>query len=1089
MFDFNIRRNNGNRKYAITIAIVAIFVSITLISCSGATDLIKGGIVKDNYAMDQTDVNNAKHVVDKNGVPILKIEGVGEVKHPGWVGLYALQYSDNESFYDIEVDEDLVKFKACIKWLEDNLEKNKNGDYVWLYKFDSTYNDVNIEAPWYSTFAQAVGIEALVAAYNIDKNLKHLEIATKAAQVLFRDINDGGLLFQSNEDIWFEEIPVPIENPTHILNGHMRAVIALNKLAIASNDQDIEAWASKGAETLNKWLPKYDNGYWLRYDLNPKKDELLFRITNPYGYKLADIPIDRITLKDPISGKEAILDIGSNDAEGELRIAGNDWEQIEDLDGRTVRRLKPVIPASVVQSSDGEMYSPYTYFYLKLPMDWTDNLREDWLELSVEYKDEIQGNLSVQMRSICEGTAFRELRDGDLLLTGSGEWREWKIPLRPSDLGFWTGSFYADKHVLYLKELAKYYDELQAWDNIATAYFNMSSEDSTEVKYVKNSVQELIDQTPMLPIYSFDNKGVVRQHIAGADTLLDNGLWDAKTEGGPPVYSPYIIAEQARLGENLFNPEYLMDIKPLEQIKNYKDKYNWVTKDNSKSTSSHAAYNWLNENKKNIEDSYVWMFPFKNAYNDVLQQENWQSAFSQKYIIDAYMQVDDRETVQKAAYAYKYPTSKGGISSFDKNGKIWFEEVPNNTHILNAHLTSLVTLNNVYKYLNDNIIGDIYKDGLKSLKEYLYTFDNGYWSKYDHNPKKEILFQIDWISGEKSLAVDSIEILNPQTNSATKVDVGSSDDFDDYPRISGNEWSSTETIDGKTIRRFINGYNINAEPIENATKHNVYFFGVLPEQHFDDDFDVPPHKLMISYKDDVKGTFAIKVQSISEGNYLSFVPLKDAIIECVGDGEWKTAEITIAPQNLGWYMGSDYQQFHVDQLKLIADITKDWYFQQYAEKWEYYLSQYQSNKLVIVQNDILKLNDVSNEIKVIDSSPMYEGFELENSLDGNPNDDYTAGIEGDIPQFFTLDLSNKKEIKEIELIWESESNYGIDYTIEIAENDNQVKYKEDIINQVGQYQKISLPNNVNGNEIKFTITKTNGQERILLRQIKINVLP
>ncbi|MCQ1529162.1 D-glucuronyl C5-epimerase family protein [Lutispora saccharofermentans] len=1090
MFGFYNIRNNKIRKYEIAFILISvILISITLAACSDANSVIKGGIVKDDIAMNQTDVNNAEHSVDKNGVPILKIKGVGEVRHPGWVGMYALQYSGNESFYDKEVDKDLTKFQACIKWLEENLEKNSNGDYVWLYKFDSTYNDVNIKAPWYSAFAQAVGIEALVAAYDTDKDIRHLEIAEKASKVLYRDINDGGLLFQKGNDIWFEEIPVPAENPTHVLNGHMRAVIALKKLAIASNNKIIDEWASKGAETLNRWLPKYDNGYWLRYDLNPKKNELLFRFTNPYGYKLADIPIDKITHRDPISGKEAILDVGNSDPEGELRIAGNDWGQIEEIDGRTVRRLKPVVPVSVAEGNDGEMHSPYTYFYLKLPMEWTDNLREDWLELTIEYKDEIQGNLSVQMRSICEGTAFRDLRDGDLLLTGSGKWRQWKIPIRPSDLGFWTGSFYSDKHVLYLKELTKYYDELSAWYNISTAYFNMNSIDLTKIKYVKNNVQEVLKQTPSIPLFSLDKEGAVRQHLAGKRTKFINGMWDGKSECGEPGYSPYTIAIQAIEGSKYFSDNFFMDKSLLNNFsQNYRREYNWITNENVNTISNESAYNWLNKNKVIIKDGYTWRFSFENAYNDVYQKPGWQSAFSQKYIIDAYMKINDKETVKKAAYAYKYPTSVGGISSLDKNNNIWFEEVPNNTHILNAHLTSLVTLNNVYEYLNDSIIGDVYEDGLKSLKKYLYTYDTGYWSKYDHNPKKEILFQIDWISGEKSPAIDTIELLNPQTNTATRVDVGSSNDFAGYPRISGSEWSSVENVDGKTARRFINGYKVNKEPIKNATRHNVYFFGVLPEQKFDDYFDVPSHKLLINYKDDVKGTFSIKAQSISEGNNLEFIPLRNAIVECVGDGKWKTAAITIRPQDLGWYMGSDYQKFHVDQLKLIADITKDWYFEQYTEKWEYYLSQYKNKKPVIEESDSLKLIDISSQVKVINSSPMYDGFEIENSLDGNPNDDYTAGIEGILPQFFILEISNKKEIKEIELIWESESNYGVSYTIEITEKDDKVKYKEDIVNQNGQYQKIILPNNISGEKIKFIINKTNGQNRILLRQIKINVL-
>ena len=66
-------------------------------------------------------------------------------------------------------------------------------------------------------------------------------------------------------------------------------------------------------------------------------------------------------------------------------------------------------------------------------------------------------------------------------------------------------------------------------------------------------------------------------------------------------------------------------------------------------------------------------------------------------------------------------------------------------------------------------------------------------------------------------------------------------------------------------------------------------------------------------------------------------PLNDAVIRCTGDGEWKTAVVTLRPQDQGWYMGPDYQAYHIEQLALIAEQTGDWYLSQTCERWEYYL--------------------------------------------------------------------------------------------------------------------------------------------------------
>ena len=77
--------------------------------------------------------------------------------------------------------------------------------------------------------------------------------------------------------------------------------LATGSTPIGTYKQLVE-WYKKGAATLERWLPRYDTGYWLRYDLNPKKQELLFRLNNKYGYQLEPLAIDTIGLTDLVSG-------------------------------------------------------------------------------------------------------------------------------------------------------------------------------------------------------------------------------------------------------------------------------------------------------------------------------------------------------------------------------------------------------------------------------------------------------------------------------------------------------------------------------------------------------------------------------------------------------------------------------------------------------------------------------------------------------------------------------------------------------------------------------------------------------------------
>ena len=340
-----------------------------------------------------------------------------------------------------------------------------------------------------------------------------------------------------------------------------------------------------------------------------------------------------------------------------------------------------------------------------------------------------------------------------------------------------------------------------------------------------------------------------------------------------------------------------------------------------------------------MNDSYVWKFDYSNAYNDVKQDANWQSAFVQKYIIDAFMTINDEAMVRKATNAYSYSTKEGGLSSFYKN-KVWFEEVPNDTHIMNAHIASIESIMNVNKKYNDVKYEKLADNAINNLKDKLYLYDTGYWSRYDSNPKKELLFQLDILEGNNSPEIDEITLVNLYTNTATQINVGEENDSTGYPYTSGLEWNASKNIDNKSTRSFKNGYEIHPELLSGGTRHNAYFLGVLPERNFKDYFEVPCHKVIIKYKDTSVSKIQLKTQAINEGNYLKFVPLKNSILTTTGDNQWKQAEFMIRPQDMGWYMGKDYQSYHVEKMQDLSNLTKDWYIEQTSKKWKHYLEKY-----------------------------------------------------------------------------------------------------------------------------------------------------
>lgn len=954
---------------------------------------------------DQTDVQNAMHRFDKDGVAQLTIAEVGTVYHPAWVAMYALAYGGEPPYTsDHAVTPDKKKFKASVAWLETNLKQNAQGLWVWEYGFNNTYNDLTILAPWSSAFAQATGIEALVLAYRQTGEQHYLDTALKAAQVLFVPLAEGGLLFREGEDIWFEEIPVPHTNPGHILNGHMRALIALQQLADASRDKTIASWLTKGSDTLYRWLPRYDTGYWLRYDLNPRKQELLFRFAEPYGFKGTALAIESISLHDPVSKRSHTIRTASAKAfEGENRLAGVDWGVAETVDGKQVRRL---IPAAITEPE--AMGAPHSYAYFSLPAQWDDNLRDAWLELEVRYFDETAGHLTLQQRSIASGPNFIDMRDGDLMLNGEGVWRAWKIPLRPTDLGYPVGALYAQKHADYLSAIAAWDTRFASWKEQAVGYLRLGTHTSVQDK-VSPKAMVLPKQTPMLPIYTLDKDGVVQQRQADADSrFLENGMFDPSGSEGVPTYSPYVIASQLISGHKIAGGDYSKKMNVQRA----------------------PALAWFMDPKHQVRvgDAVLYAYDFDNAYNDIATKAPWPSAFGQAYVLEALLYAEQHAMsahlgalIRKVCAAYLIDAGDGGIRTTAADGLHFFEEVPNGTHVLNAHLISTVTLQKIAASLKDDAIHALYESGIATLRARLNAFDTGYWLRYDLNPKKEFLLQFDWYEGDRSPLIERVTLANPLTGHYVEVTPGKDGSYDMKApaRIAGTDWGNVTHSDGKTARGFLNGYGLRAASLEGGARHNAFLSLRLPDGSHDT--ASMPHVLTIRYKDVAPGLFGLSIQPVHEGNFLSFVPLRQGVIAATGDGTWKERTILVRPQDMGWYKGPDYQKYEVEQLHAIAALTDDWFFRQYALRHGDFLKRYEEGKPLFSRNGAAERIILAPEI--VTASPTYESYGFEHALDGESNDNYVAGIENE-PGFVELRFKETVVPDTLTLVWESEQNHA-----------------------------------------------------------------
>jgi len=862
----------------------------------------------------QTAVDQAKFGELPDGLPFLEICGFGIQYNPARIAAYALAYAGNK-IPGVDVAPDAKKFQDCLEWLAANLRETSTSVWGWEYHFDNTYNDVTIKAPWISAFGQAVGIQALLRGWKEFKEDRYLECARKAASGFFLPIANGGLLFNDKTDGWFEEIPESNGNPPHILNGHMRVLLALNELHTATGDPLYEQWFQHGLKTLENWLPLYDAGYALRYDLNPQKQELLFKIANPYGFSSYPLAINSIALRDPLSKKEIRITLGEEgDFEGKMRIAGIHWSQVEQAGGRKVRRIISV-------EAGKEQHS---YFYLSLPDDWQDNLRRSAFELYITYYDEAPGNLAIQKKSIAPGKEYIALNDGDLLLSGAGQWREWMIPMQPMDLGFWVGHEYAACHSQYLEALAPYSPAIAQWSRIARGYANMQVPGGYEAKVVTPSISQMPPQTLLRKYYGKSEDGVIRQYMSveGAEKEV-------------MVDSPFAVAKQ------------LMACKAYGEDRD----------GNPFSPEPAKALDWLlrPDTYEVIDDGVaVHQYTFDNSYNDIDTTAPWGSAFGQAFVLSALKhaaetlprQEESLALLKKVRAAFELPTLRGGLAFFDRAALPFFEEVPNNTHILIGHLASIIPLFETDQVLQKT---DAYSQsvwrGLLNLKRHLHRFDTGYWLKYDQNPPKQLFLQLAWRGSDTSVPLAELRLENPQLQTATRLHVGVPlCETEETSRISGSGWEMTKDVDEVAVRQCN-----TATTAANYDSPLCYAFLGLPVQHYEDWFDLPAHQLVVRFKDTQAGALSLKIRSINEGNMTRFVPLRDGLILTTGDNQWKTAVISIRPQEMGWFKGIEYQQAEIEALFSIAALANDVFFMQFAERQNYYLEAKLKNQPVVLE--------------------------------------------------------------------------------------------------------------------------------------------
>jgi hypothetical protein len=155
--------------------------------------------------------------------------------------------------------------KDCLAqatWLRDH---QQDGRAVGLYRFDFPWTKYGAQSGWSSAMAQGEAISVLLRANGLEPTAGYGDAAQRASQPFRSDIAHGGVVWRNGSDVFLEEIAN--EHAPHVLNGCIYALWGIWELWKRTGDPWLEQIVAASVDTLRRWLPQFDTGWWTRYSL------------------------------------------------------------------------------------------------------------------------------------------------------------------------------------------------------------------------------------------------------------------------------------------------------------------------------------------------------------------------------------------------------------------------------------------------------------------------------------------------------------------------------------------------------------------------------------------------------------------------------------------------------------------------------------------------------------------------------------------------------------------------------------------------------------------------------------------------------
>lgn len=207
------------------------------------------------YYNDLTGKVNKNTLLDENGIPINRIAGDKTVYFPISIMQYALGLWDLYLENSDSVRKD--HFLNICEWIINNQRE----DGSW-----NCFGPIGHSCYTVSSMGQGEAISVLLRAYQLTENMKWLEAARKAVNFMIIPVNNGGTLFISDGNYYFEEYASVDDKRRSVLNGWIFTLFGLYDYLIIESDMNIRKIFTQSVDTLVRHVNDYDMGYWSFYD-------------------------------------------------------------------------------------------------------------------------------------------------------------------------------------------------------------------------------------------------------------------------------------------------------------------------------------------------------------------------------------------------------------------------------------------------------------------------------------------------------------------------------------------------------------------------------------------------------------------------------------------------------------------------------------------------------------------------------------------------------------------------------------------------------------------------------------------------------